>query len=203
MTYRGVAQDFRARSETRWLASIGWEDRRSVEQVAFHESGHAVMTLLVGRRLKEVAVTSPRSGNTREERSGPPVWLSAQGERKDPHVIRRLLDTIRILLAGPIADQEYSRARDLFEAGGSADLDKVAALLTYMEAALSHNAIHYQSLVDDVSDYLMSPNVWHYVTILAEALTRTPIMSGSEVVSLLAGAGKGRNQLSLFPDLCA
>lgn len=200
MTYWREPQENNTPPETQWLASIGWEDKRSVEQVAFHEAGHAVMTLLVGRRLRRVAVTSPQSGNTREEGSGSPVYLTVQGEQKDPQVIRRLVDTIRVLLAGPIADQEYSRAPDLFAAGGHTDLDKVFALLTYIEAAFSHSVIRYQPLLDEVSERLMSPTIWHYVTILAEALMRTPIMSGDEVVALLARTGKARSQLSLFPE---
>ena len=94
--------------------------RDSLEAIAYHESGHAVMATRLGLRFQSVDITPSDRGTS----GGVRGWTDAE----------RPLDQIAVLIAGPVAQAKYSgrseaEVRELFlpvdlqlDYGGTRDL---------------------------------------------------------------------------------
>jgi SpoVK/Ycf46/Vps4 family AAA+-type ATPase len=107
---------------------------RTIEDTAFHESGHAVMMLLSSRAMKSITYLSvvPK-GNYLG------VTRSYQDDAEPDEVRNDLIEYIRMLLGGRAAE-EIKNGKDGISTGPSSDLEKATWTATVMATRFGFGA---------------------------------------------------------------
>ncbi len=190
--------------------------RSQLEIAAYHEAGHVVVALSLGRSVREVGLHADwaRCGSGWMDHSGPaPVGdLRITPTNLRRYWVRAVNDAVidaKICMAGPLAESRYTR-RSLRELGQFEDFEEVAAILTRLERVrksvpvLADDSLAYykRGLFDRIAietAYLLGRrgNIWRAVGALAKALLRKPRLSGDEVRDLLEWAYSPPDQLRL------
>ncbi len=73
---------------------------------AYHEAGHAVVGMILGRRIKQVEIGRPNSGaagGVEFDEGAPALW----SRKKSPHSRRLLRREVKIAWAGLLAENRY------------------------------------------------------------------------------------------------
>ncbi len=190
--------------------------RSQLEIAAYHEAGHVIVALALGRAVREVGLHADwaRCGSGWMDHAGPP---RARDFKITPTNLRRywvravndaVIDA-KICMAGPLAEARYTR-RSLRELGQFEDFEDVVAILTRLERVrklvpvLADDSLAYykRGLFDRIAietAYLLGRrgNIWRVVGALAKALLRKPHLSGDEVRDVLEWAYTPQNQLRL------
>jgi len=171
-----------------------------LEKAAYHEAGHVVMGFLVrGPSLDRVWITEEGNGKA-ESSDWWPVNLDTlkQGdfsEEAKERICQNLEGTIKILLAGPIAELRFLRKKIPAALGnqnisvredGESDLQKVGRIIRGITHARRGGAQgtdfeneFFQYLIqEEVKKIFRKPKVWPTVTTLANALIQHKKLAG-------------------------
>lgn len=157
-------------------AATGFSD----EEMAYHESGHAVIHSLGGGTVTRLSIvrTDPKRGT--HTAGSPPKPPASAGD--ETHV-RRWIGT---LLAGEAADVIHGGQRRPEASAG----DRETALNAARTVVSSDDAA--RAMLDEEWDVVLArlrePAVWRQVETLATALTQDHVLSGEEITRLLASA---------------
>ncbi len=190
--------------------------RSQLEIAAYHEAGHVVVALSLGRAVREVGLHADwaRCGSGWMDHAGPPPVGDLRITRTNlrRYWVRAVNDAVidaKICMAGPLAEARYTR-RSLRELGQCEDFEEVVAILTRLERVrksvpvLADDSLAYykRGLFDRIAietAYLLGRrgNIWRVVGALAKALLRKPRLSGDEVRDLLERAYSPPDQLRL------
>ena len=183
----------------RWLAT------------AYHEAGHAVAILLMGGTLLLVEVTSPASGRASRVnewyRLMPLIDIANSRRRMPSELLRLWRDEFWISDAGHVAEAEFNLVSEAELSNGSlGDRMSQIALLGMMEEgsfAEVYFSRHFHPwshlLTEDCRAFFRIPRIAAMTRTLAEALFRTPHMTGWEVIdTLLANHAVLTGQFDFF-----
>ena len=156
----------------------------SLKATAFHEAGHAVMALLLGRPIEKVTI-SPAQLKTGGMRLGA---CKIQKGRTKPSK-DAVEDSVLILLAGMVAE---SFVTGQYNQGGAAqDLLMVKSILTTNRA---HDEKRFQKLakrmLDKTEHLLTQPAANQCIKLVAEELIQNETISGRAARHMLEVAEK-------------
>ena len=190
--------------------------RSQLEIAAYHEAGHVVVALSLGRSVREVGLHADwaRCGCGWMDHSGPPPVGDLRITRTNlrRYWVRAVNDAVidaKICIAGPLAEARYTR-RSLRELGRFKDFEDIIDILTRLERVrqavpvLADDSLAYykRGLFDRIAietAYLLGRrgNIWRAVSALSKALLRKPHLSGDEVRDVLERAYSPPDQLRL------
>jgi hypothetical protein len=179
--------------------------RTYIQATAYHEAGHAVAALNVGRSVHMVIVDLQRPGNGRMGYKTPsknPFNIGdGAGNAKAAwnYTYQMTLDSIFVLLAGPMAESKLLR-KPLRLMGNKSDLNRSILLKARLER-LSEFASDYTDVpkidVDllermrgKVRRWVGRPRTWKAVETVADRLTERGEIDSDEL-SYLVGESKG------------
>lgn len=164
---------------------------------AYHEAGHVVAAMLLGREVYRVEVTSRWEGFAwHEGRSGQIVDLvelaNLEG-RVRSDLLRLWLDEFWIADAGVIAEGEFNLVPpDVLAGGGHGDAMRKLELIHSIDEDSFITAYFYRqvgpwmsSLTEACRIFFRKPNVAAMTRTLAEALLRSRRLEGEEVIDVV------------------
>ena len=192
--------DNRYRSESfSWLAT------------AYHEAGHAVVILLLGRTLLWVELTSHSTGAAwRESIEARLAQLAEEANRRGrmpPELLRLWREEFWISDAGAIAEAEFNLVPDdeLVNGALGDELRKLALIPDEDRYAFVRDYFHRHVgrwcdlIKEDCRQFFRLPRVSAMTRTLAEVLLRARRMDGEEVIdTLLANRAASTGQMDLF-----
>ncbi|HEY9198129.1 MAG TPA: M50 family metallopeptidase [Gammaproteobacteria bacterium] len=192
--------DNRYRSESfSWLAT------------AYHEAGHAVVILLLGRTLLWVELTSHSTGAAwRESIEARLAQLADEASRRGrmpPELLRLWREEFWISDAGAIAEAEFNLVPDDALVNGALgdELRKFSLIPDEDRHAFVRDYFHRHLgrwcdlIKEDCRQFFRLRHVSAMTRTLAEALLRTRRMDGEEVIdTLLANRATLTGQMDLF-----
>ena len=133
---------------------------------AYHEAGHAVLALALGRPVQRVSILP------NQLRLG--ACEFKKGSFKPTH---DAIETEILILLGGLA-AEARRMGEYAWSGASADL-RVVRGLTAMRAGSARQVARLERRMLDKAEYLLDqPGHWEAVTRIAEELLKTTVISG-------------------------
>ena len=147
----------------------------SDDDMAYHESGHAVIHHLNGGAISRLSIdrADPRRGT---QTASPP------GSEKKP----ALGHIIAVLVAGDVAGQEHGTAENLTTAGSRVDYDQ--AFRAAAEAGFDRDEA--RTMIDSkwerVRTQLRETANWQLVEALAQALLKQRTLDAEQVKAILA-----------------
>lgn len=178
---------------------------------AYHEAGHAVAALLLGRDLYLVEVTDRWEGLTwHEGRSGhiaELVELANEEGRVRMGLLRFWLDEFWIADAGVIAEEEFNLVPpDVLARGGQNDAMSKYDLIEDFDEEAFITAYYYRQvepwmtrITKACRTFFRLPNVAALTRTLAEALLRSRRLHGEEVIdAVLSNRAAVTGQRDLF-----
>ena len=178
---------------------------------AYHEAGHAVVILLLGRTLLWVELTSHSTGAAwRESIEARLAQLAGEANRRGrmpPELLRLWCEEFWISDAGAIAEAEFNLVPDDELANGALgdELRKLALIPDEDRYAFVRDYFHrhvgrWCSLIrEDCRQFFRLPRGSTMTRTLAEALLRTRRLDGEEVIdTLLANRAALTGQMDLF-----
>lgn len=178
---------------------------------AYHEAGHAIVVLLLGRMLFMVEVSSPLAGFTLREgvsrRLAQVVRLANQRRRMPPELLRLWRDECWILDAGAVAEAEFNLiSEDDLNSGARGDREKKSSLIPKAGESAFVDEYYYRHMngchhliTETCRAFFRMSRVSALTRTLAEALLRTRRMGGDEVIdTLLANRAYQTGQRDLY-----
>jgi Peptidase family M41 len=168
------------------LTTVPDEDRdlRRLRSVAYHEAGHAVAALELGRSIKYVSIvpTEDRLGVVHQ--NALPAWFKPDRSSDGRH--RRLIEReVLIDLAGIAAEHRFS-GRNNWRGAGS-DFHQAIELASY----LYHGKVlekYMAFMVERVRTMVAGPRFWVQVEALAEELLKQRQLSAKRVREICRSA---------------
>ena len=150
------------------------------EQLAYHESGHAVMINLEGGSVARLSID--RGDARRGTHPVPQEAGSAGGGAK-----QELREEIAICLGGEAAMAIRGDPAPLVEAGGRSD--RAAALRAAARRGVDEAAALAMIDAEEsrVRERLRAPDAWKKVDALAAALTREKVLHADQIATILRG----------------
>jgi len=135
------------------------------EVTAYHEAGHAVMALALGRTIHKVSVLPNR------ERLGEVRFAKGAAKPTDDWIEREIL----IALAGPVAEAKFTGT--FSHAAAHDDLRFVRRLA--LERKSDRAAARYEQRMLDKTEYMLADDAtWNAVAMVAEELMKHGEISG-------------------------
>lgn len=178
---------------------------------AYHEAGHAVVILLLGRTLLWVELTSHLTGaawgESIEARLAQLAEEAHRRGRMPPELLRLWREEFWISDAGAIAEAEFNLvpADELVNGALGDELRKLALIPAEDRYAFVRDYFHRHIgrwchlIKEDCRQFCRLPRVSAMTRTLAEALFRTRRMDGEEVIdTLLANRAALTGQMDLF-----
>lgn len=178
---------------------------------AYHEAGHAVVILLLGRTLLWVELTSPSTGAAwRESIEARLAQLAEEANRRGrmpPELLRLWCEEFWISDAGAIAEAEFNLVPDdeLVNGALGDELRKLALIPDEDRYAFVRDYFHRHIgrwcdlIKEDCRQFFRLPRVSAMTRTLAEVLLRARRMDGEEVIdTLLANRATLTGQMDLF-----
>jgi len=178
---------------------------------AYHEAGHAVAVLLLGRTLLWVELTSHLTGATRilpiDSRLAKLVDRARRRCRISPELLRLWCEEFWICDAGAIAEAEFNLIPDNRLVSGSFgdELQKLALIPDEDRYAFVRDYFHrhvgcWSALMrEDCRQFFRTPRVSAMTRTLAEVLLRAQRIEGAEVIdTLLANRAALTGQMDMF-----
>jgi hypothetical protein len=173
-----------------------------IQATAFHEAGHAVMALYVGRQVAWVSVCGkyPGNGLCAHRPGGKPGSYAPWGGRGSAQAawlesLERIKADMRILLAGPLAEAK-ALGKPLRALGAKSDLDNALRLGRRLEdlscmlqlyGPVKRVAGHeiLTSLRKETRATLGRPAIWRIVLTLARALQQDHVLDATRIHELI------------------
>lgn len=164
---------------------------------AYHEAGHAVAAMLLGRQLYRVEVFSDNTGSvwhaSRRGKISEYLACANLRERVSVELLRLWLEEFRIADAGVVAEEEFNLVprEELVNAGMGDVMIKFSLMPdldddTFIGAFfLRHVQPWMTYLTEDCRVFFRRPDVSALTRTLAEALLRCRRMDGEEVIEVL------------------
>ena len=180
------------------------EGKYRLETVAYHEAGHAVMALRHGYPVKDIEI--------RPNGTGYVMLLHRTIFRKWPshmdayHRVRLLLDImneIRILLAGPIAEAEFCNKPYEMIIRDSVDFDStlnMVSLEPINRLIKQYTFPELDSIIAQTIEDVIQPEIWRLIDNLAEHLMQNHYIHGDEIINILSSVGASSTQISILSD---
>lgn len=178
---------------------------------AYHEAGHAVVVLQLGRQLLWVEVKAPSDGVTMSvglfERIAELTEEATRTGRVPAELLRLWREEFWISDAGMVAESEFNLVSDdHLVRGGFGDLVKKLMLAPdkerhpfVKEYFHRHVGRYADSLTEQCRQFFRMPRMAAMTINLAEALLRSTRMEGDEVIdTLLANRAAITGQRDLF-----
>ncbi len=195
-----MAQESITRSTAhRWLAT------------AYHEAGHALVVLQLGRQLLWVEVKAPVDGTTLSvgvfDRLAQLTEQATRNGRVSAELLRLWREEFWISDAGMVAEAEFNLVPDEhLVRGGFGDLVKKLMLAPNQERHPfvkeyfhRHVGRWAEQLQQECVQFFRTPRIAAMTTTLAEVLLRARRLEGDEVIDvLLANRAHATGQLDLF-----
>ncbi len=152
--------------------------------IAYHEAGHAVMAIIVGRPIQKVTISAAN--------------ISTGGVRLGACKIRKgrskpskdwLEDEALILFAGMVAESHFTG--QYCEIGAGQDLRNVRSLLSQTRAASQKQLQKLERKLLDKTEYLLSEErISKAIQLVANELMEKTTISGRAVLHLFNQAAK-------------
>lgn len=175
-----------------------------------HEAGHAVMILLLGRKIKRIEIIGEGRGYVRHEslKRQYTYWLNHAAEKRyiPAELVRLWRDDFFISNAGAIAEEEFKLVSQYNEHNGNElDIAAIESLRPEASPAFLINFFDHQILsheieiVDECKRIIRTKKISSRLHTLVELLMRSPVLEGDEVIDLLlANEVNASKQLDLF-----
>jgi len=147
---------------------------------AFHEAGHAVMRLELGRRPVAATIKPDKREGTLGHITHRATKLDVDYFDPNDWRLRRWADTeIMTVLAGPEAERRYSGRRN--NGGARSDDEWATDVAFWSEESSERTQAYLKWLSLKVQAYISSEQVWERVEAVAAALLEKETLSGKEV----------------------
>ncbi len=152
---------------------------KQLTATAYHEAGHTAATIEVNLRVKEVSIIPNKERNSLGHCSGPkaPRWLLDADHDVSLRVRDRLERMIIVLLAGPIAEAQWTGRRN--HVGASGDVKKAVDLMSHLAGGKEADA-YLAWLYIRAENIIASDATWGVVQAIAEALLAQRRITGKE-----------------------
>jgi hypothetical protein len=159
--------------------------QQQLEATAYHEAGHAVMSHCHGRRLKRVDIVEEedRLGLCRQEKWPPWVLDELNGGSDSPRVNHWIEVQIRILLAGPAAEKQYTGRGN--HRGARSDYNVSSDLAMHRCCGTEETNAYMRWLWIGVKAHLRVAHWWQCVEAVAAALLERHRLTGAEVQTII------------------
>lgn len=155
-------------------------ERRSLEATAYHEAGHAVASLALGRGVRRVSIVPDLAAGTLGLATNHGLPSFRPDVRDDAPTQAKAEREILILLAGPAAEERFTGRRN--RAGAAGDHAAAAAALALSLCGDEDEASAFLAwLVIRGRNLIAAPGQWIRVAALARALVDRRELSGAEV----------------------
>ncbi len=159
----------------------------SDEDLAYHESGHAVVHHLHGGTIRRLSIDrdDPRRGCQPAPRPASPRPAAPPSSATTADPKQALADRLALLVGGEVAATLHGTPDDVVTAGGRVDHD--AALRAAAEAGFDPEQA--RAMIDAewhrVRDRLRDPAAWRLVDRLAQALLQQKTLEEAQITALL------------------
>lgn len=155
------------------------KDRKRMERVAYHEAGHAVASVLLGVGLRSVTIVPDAGRGTLGLCQGTPPGRGFRPDAAvDGRTMRRLQDQVMVLLAGGIAEYEFTRRHN--HRGCDHDYRVAADLAGYACGGGKELEFFLGWLGERVRGLLRNRAHWPAVEALAAALMERRTIGGAD-----------------------
>lgn len=188
--------------------------RTHIDVTAYHEAGHAIAALQLGRYVYEVSAShnSPGNGLTAHARdltnnpftpSDTPGSVLAAWE----HTLSKTRDEMRILLAGPLAEAK-ALGQPLRSLGAYSDLEKCRYLARRLDILREYlcglhpvSEIRGRIIMNQVRHstrlWVGRKKIWNLIDVVASALMEHGEINGADLGYLVGKASETWNQKML------
>lgn len=167
---------------------------QKLKATAYHEAGHAVMLLMLGRSVTRATIR-PEGDFLGQVRRRPPK-VDREWHGVDWATRRWAETTIMFALAGPEAEERLTGRRD--DAGAAQDDETVVEIAEGIEGGDETKDAYLTWLRLKVRDYVNSQLFWSQVEAVADALLERETLTGAEV-RRVARQALGIKDLSITP----
>ena len=164
-----------------------------LELTAYHEAGHAVVSVLERRPI--IAVTIEPDGEYLGRVLNSPMGKSFQPEIDSGRRTRSLIEAeIRICFAGCLA--ESKRVGREVRAGAEQDLDVAANLATYATGSVEETSAYLEWLMVATRQLIAQKHHWKAIETLAAQLVLQTTLSGRAAKKVIIAAAFPKIDLS-------
>lgn len=179
-------------------------EKRLIEVVAYHEAGHAVMAIAQGWRVEMASITSPWTGYVVPR---PACRASLGTALRDTHArlmqLREVLASVRISLAGPMAEAEFLACPFEQAPGYAGDLLGITALIgrdEVHETFFRNLPEGITPLIAETAQWILESRNWDAIRLVAETLMLQPHLDWVDIEQVMMIADGTRHQMTLALD---
>ena len=156
------------------------KQRRALEATAYHEAGHAVVAVEMGRPIRRVTIVADRRRKMlgRCEQAHWPRWFPPESWR-DARTRNFIEGQVLIDFAGGIAEARFKGSKRRLGAHG--DRSHALTLLGWLSASQKECAAYAAWLYARAENLLAQGYVWRMVEAVAAELLRKGTLSGGQL----------------------
>lgn len=172
------------------------ENKIDIETAAYHEAGHALMNLAQGFMVREVVVNPNGTGYCRSLEKVVNYNILSEINRQSSYeqlyFLSTVISEVRILLAGPIAEEtlvNVGRHTNFY--GGDHDQEMISEILSnpVIEMLFDRYAqgiMHVREVLNnEVREWAKEPDVLRNIQVVAENLMIKRVLETDELLDLI------------------